>query len=82
MAVSARVPEVVATLVGLPVYNCNNCGDMAVGSSTVKVDLYLNMDYGVEVPINHALRGFSNTHMPYGWAGYGLYRHLCPKCKV
>lgn len=64
-----------ATLVVRPVYTCSSCGMQQMGSAaTLAVDTPPNLaDW-------FATQGVGNTHMPEGWAGYGLYVHRCPAC--
>lgn len=64
-----------------PVYTCEYCGARADGDTvSMEIDFPAGATFA-EVGEAIAREHVSNTHMPEGWAGYGMTRHRCPECK-
>lgn len=59
------------TVRATPVYTCRECGREGRGDAvTLQAASYAEAFRNPVV---------SNSHMPVGWAGYGLYEHACPE---
>lgn len=62
-----------------PRYTCVDCGAQEDGTPRVQIEV----DH-VESPmaLGHTIADttVSNSHMPIGWAGYGIDIHRCPEC--
>jgi ribosomal protein L37AE/L43A len=72
------------SLKALTIYTCVSCGKRATGE-TYRLEM-LPHSFSCSVAqlgdaVAKSTRHISNSHMPVGWAGYGLDVHKCPECQ-